>query len=198
MPELGLDVLRGLTPARKVGSGYNNGGGNWYPITNGYNTNIGEGDPVKISAGNINIADNLNKVIGTFAQVAYIDAEDKLQFKRNFVAGTSSKGTKVVFGGFTQPMALVYDDPEQTFIVRTATSSLASAGMVGRSFKLSAIGSVVNGRSQAILDVSASVGTSGGHMVTVVGLYTGRNSRWGTAPTAVEVKLSNPGYVNEL
>lgn len=194
---MALDVLKGLTPVRKLGSGYNNGGGNWYPIDNGYAANIGEGDPVKLSVGRINVALNTAACLGVLAQVAYVDSDGKLQYKREFVAGTSSKGGKEVFGGYTQPMALVYDDPNQTYVIRTTTTSVSS-GMIGRSFKVSAIGSVVGSRSQAVLDVAASAGTSGGHMVTVIGLYTGQDSEWGTAPTAVEVKLSNHGFIGEL
>lgn len=195
---MALDVLKGLTPARKLGSGYNNGGGNWYPIANGYATAIGEGDPVKLSAGIIQIAENTTVTLGAAKEFAYIDTEGKLQFKKNFTAATSSKGGIEVFGGYQQPMAFVHDDPNQTYIVRTVDAASVSAGMIGTSFKMSAIGSVVNGRSQAVLDVAASAGVSGGHMVTIVGLYTGRDSEWGDAPTAVEVKLSNAGIVGEL
>ena len=196
MPE--LDVLKGLTPARKLGSGPNNGGTNMYPIGNGYAVDIGEGDPVKLSAGLINVALNTQACLGVFRSVTYIDSDGKLQVKRNFVAGTSSQGGKVVFGGYTQPMAMVHDDEDQTYIIRTATSVALSAGMIGKSFKVSAIGSVVNGRSQAVLDAAASAGTSGGHMVTVLGLYTGKNNTWGVGPNAVEVKLSNHGFIGEL
>jgi len=194
-----IDVLKGLTPSRKLGSAPNTGGGNHYPIANGYAANIGEGDPVKLSAGVIQLATNTanTPALGSFRSVSYIDADGKLQVKNNFVAGTSSQGGKVVYGGYTQPMAFIADDPNQTYVVRTNVSAL-SAGQIGKSFKLSAIGSVVNGRSQAVLDINASAGTSGGHMVTILGLYTGRNSEWGTGPTAVEVKLSNYGIVGEL
>lgn len=193
-----VDVLKGFSPARKQGSRYNNGGFNTYPIDNGYATAIGEGDPVKLSAGKLELATNADAVIGIFKGVRYVDANGQLQFKKNFEANTSSKGGVEFDGGYSQPLAFVDDDPESTFVVRTADAVSVSQGLLGTSFKMSAIGSVVNGRSQAVLDVAASAGTSGGHMVTIVGLYTGRNSEWGTAPTAVEVKLSNPGIVGEL
>jgi hypothetical protein len=81
------------------------------------------------------------------------------------------------------------------------TSDTVSAAVtLGQSYKVSAIGSVVNTRSQAVLDVSASAGTSGGHMVTVVGFWTEPNNTnvAGSYSTAVEVKLSNPGIIGEL
>jgi hypothetical protein len=195
---MALDVLKGLTPTRKLGSGYNNGGGNHYPIANGYASNIGEGDPVKLSAGVIQLATNDVACLGVFKQVSYIDSEGKFQVKKNFTAGTSSKGGQQLYGGYTQPVALIADDPNQTFVMRVVDAVSISAGQLGTSFKVSAIGSVVGGRSQAVIDEAASAGASGGHMVTVIGLYTGRDSEWGDAPTAVEVKLSNHGIVGEL
>jgi hypothetical protein len=195
---MALDVLKGLTPARKLGSGYNAGGANTYPIANGLAENIGEGDPVKLSAGVIQLATNTAACLGVFAGVRYIDSDGKLQIKKNFTTGTSSKGGADVGGGYTQPLAMVYDDPNQTYVVRTVAAASVSALLLGSSFKLSAIGSVVGGRSQAVLDVAASAGASGGHMVTIIGLYTGQDSEWGNAPTAVEVKLSNHGIVGEL
>jgi hypothetical protein len=194
---MALDVQKGLTPTRKLGAGYNNGGMNIYPIANGYASNIGEGDPVKLSGGVINLATNAGAVIGVFAGCQYIDDNAQLQFKNNFVAGTSSKGGIQVGLGLSQPLAKVYDDPNQTYIVRTHLSALAATDL-GKSYKVSAIGSVVGGRSQAVLDVAASVGTSGGHMITVIGLWTGQDSEFGTGPIAVEVKLSNYGIVGEL
>jgi len=195
---MALDVLKGLTPLRKLGAGRETAGQTTYPIANGYNTAIGEGDPVKLSAGVIQLAGNTDACIGSFQGVRYIDSNGQLQFTKNFVAATSSKGGIALDGGYTQPLAFVTDSADQTYVVRTVDAVSISAGLLGQSFKLSAIGSVVNGRSQAVLDVAASVGTSGGHMVTIVGLYTGQDSEWGNAPSAVEVKLSNHGIVGEL
>lgn len=195
---MALDVLKGLTPTRKLGSGYNECGFNSYPIANGYASNIGEGDPVKISAGVIQLADNDTVCFGVFKGVRYIDSDSQLQFKRNFTAGTSSKGGVDVGGGYLQPLAEVYDGVNQTYIVRTLSSALAATN-IGASYRMSAIGSVVNGRSQAVLQTtSAGTSTGDGHMVTVMGLWTGQSSEWGTGPIAVEVKLSNHGMVGEL
>lgn len=193
-----LDVLKGLTPARKIGAGYNAGGFNTYPIANGYASDIGEGDPVKLSAGVIQLADNDSACIGVFKGVRFIDGDGQLQFKDKFTAGTSSQGGKEVEGGYSQPLADVYDDPNQTYIVRTQVSALEATD-IGTSYRLSAIGSVVNDRSQAVLQTtSAGTSTGDGHMVTVLGLWTGQSSEWGTGPIAVEVKLSNHGIVGEL
>jgi hypothetical protein len=198
MTDTALNILKGLTPTRKLGSNRNAGGLNVYPVSNGYATAIGNGDPVKLSAGKIELATNAGAVLGTLQGVMYIDTEGQLQVKPNFVAATSSKGGIVVAQGLTQVLALVNDDPNQTYAVRTVDAASVSAGMIGRSFKVSAIGSVVGGRSQCVLDVAASAGTSGGHMITVVGLWSEPGNDWGNAPTAVEVKLSNHGIIGEL
>jgi hypothetical protein len=192
-----VDVLKGLTPTRKQGANYNSGGFNTYPIANGYASDIGEGDPVQLTGGEIELATNALAVIGVFKGCRYIDSNGQLQYKTNFTAGVSSQGGKEVEGGYSQPLANVVDDKDQSYVVRTQVSALAVTA-IGTSYKMSAIGSVVGGRSQAVLDVAASAGTSGGHMVTVLGLWTGRNSEWGTGPIAVEVKLSNHGIVGEL
>lgn len=191
-----VTIPRGFTPTRKTGQQRNTGGFNLYPITNGYAVDIGHGDPVKLSAGVINIATNTQFCLGVLAGVQFIDSEGRFQVKPNFTAGTSSLGGVKHTGRYTQPLALVYDDPDQTYIIQALAS--VSAGMLGKSFKVSAIGSVVNTQSQCVLDVAASAGTSGGHMVTIVGLWTEPGNNWDQVPTAVEVKLSQPGFIGEL
>lgn len=196
---MALTVPRGFTPTRKLGANYNSGGLNAYPVSNGYNTAIGNGDPVKLSAGKIELATNAGAVLGVLAGVKYIDSEGRLQVTPNFIAGTSSKGGLFVEGKFTQPVAMVYDDPNQAYILLTVSAASVSAGLLGASKKVSAIGSVnAMGRSQCVIDVDASAGSSAGHMVTIVGLWSEPGSNWGDAPTAVEVKLSNPGIIGEL
>lgn len=193
-----IDIQKGFTPARKLGSQYNAGGFNTYPIRNGYATAIGEGDPVALSAGYIVIATNAKNCYGVFAGCQYIDSDGALQFKKDFVAGTSSKGGVPVLNGEARVYGKVYDDEDQTYVVRTATSAALTVSAVGRTYKMSAIGSVVNGRSQAVIDGVASAGTSGGYMVTVLGLYGTQNVAWGQGPIAVEVKLARFGSVQEL
>lgn len=196
---MALDVLKGLTPNRKLGSRPNSTGFGTYPIANGYGSDIGEGDPVKLSAGVIQLADNDSVCLGIFIGCHYANADGQVIFNKTFPTGTSSKGGVQLEGGYTQPLAKVVDDPDSTFIIRTVDAVSVSQGLLGSSFKVSAIGSVVNGRSQAVLDLtSAGTSTGDGHMITVIGLWTGRDNEWGDAPTAVEVKLSNPGIVGEL
>jgi len=194
-----IDIQKGFTPARKLGSQYNSCGFNTYPIRNGYATAIGEGDPVALSAGYIVIATNAKNCYGVFGGCQYVDpVTGQLQFTKDFVAGTSSKGGVPVLNGEARVYGKVYDDEDNTYIVRTATSAVLQVSAVGRTYKMSAIGSVVNGRSQCVIDGVASAGTSGGYMVTVLGLYGTQNVAWGQGPIAVEVKLARFGSVQEL
>lgn len=195
---MALDVLKGLTPVRKLGSNYNSGGFNTYPIVNGLAENIGEGDPVKLSGGTLSLAVNTDPCIGVFQSVRFIDSNGLLQIKPNFESGTSSKGGIIVEGGYTQPLANVHDDPNQTFLIRTDDATTVSIGNLGQSFAVSAIGSVVGKRSQAVLDVTSVSGAQDGSIVTIIGKYTGRDSEFGDTPIAVEVKLSNYGIVGEF
>lgn len=196
MPETGLHVLKGLTPSRKLGAGVNNVGFNHYPITNSYAFNIGEGDPVLLCGGKVKLATNTaTKVLGVFLGVSYVRDTGQAQFQKNFVAGTSANGVIPIFGKYLQPMAMVADDPEQTYIIRTSDSTAIPQTGLGKSYKVSAIGTVVNGRSQAVIDVAASAGTSGGYMVNVLGISADVNSAWGVAPNAVEVKLARQGTI---
>ncbi len=192
-----ITVPKGMTPTRVLGEGRNTGGFNLYPIANGYNVDIGHGDPVKLSVGVINIATNTQACLGVLQSVQYIDSEGRFQVKPNFVAGTSSLGGVTHTGRYTQPMAAVYDNDRQTYIMQSLVS--VSIGNVGHSYKVSAIGSVVQGQSQCVVDICASAGTSAGHMVTILGLWTEPGASFDTSNGAVvEVKLSNPGFIGEL
>lgn len=194
-----LHITKGFTPTRKLGSGYNNAGLNLYTIANGYGSNIGFGDPVKLSAGTLKLATNTSPVLGIFQGVKFIDSEGRLQVKKNFVAGTSSKGGIPIEGTrYTQPVAMVADDPDQTYIIQALTT--VTPAQLGKTCKVSAIGSVtpVNGNANCVVDVLASVGTSGGHMVTIIGLWTEPENKWNNAPIGLEVKLSRPGIVGAL
>ena len=193
---------KGFTPNRKLGGGYNSGGMGNYPIANGYASNIGEGDPVKLSGGTIQLAENTTETLGIFAGCKYVDPDTaQLRVRKDFPANTSSKGgVKVEGSTYSQPIALVAEGVDRTFTMQTTEVSVSSlsAGIIGKSYAVSAIGSVLNGRSQAVVDIAASAGTTAGHMVTIVGLYKEPDVEFGVTPLAVEVKLSNPGIVGEL
>jgi hypothetical protein len=165
------------------------------PIANGYNAAIGEGDPVKISAGVVKLATNDGiGVAGIFRGVEYIDSTSKKYvIKPNWVAATSSGGT---LNGDTRALAKIEPVSGKRFIMRTnAAVSLAST-VIGNFYAVSAIGSVdaTYGKSLCVIDSSAAVSV-GVAMVQVVGLFRETDNKWGDAPTAVEVVFPTKNLV---
>jgi len=148
-----------------VGGGCNSKGINTYPVNNAYASNIGWGDPVKLSAGYVKLATHGEPVLGVAVGVNTVENGQPVA-RRNFVAGTSiSSKPYDSFGGLTVPTIKVLDDPEATFTI-TATG-LVSAGHVGMNFRLSSIGVVAthSGESDCKLDVLTAT-TSGGDAVS--------------------------------
>lgn len=93
-------VIKGLTQARMVGSGPDNGGQTEYTIASGYATALGLGDPVKIHTdGTLVKATNGADAIGVFNGVRYIDAEGTPQFKKMWTASTVATDIKVLVAG---------------------------------------------------------------------------------------------------
>ena len=114
---------KGLNPARKIGSGADNGGMTEYNIASGYNTALGTGDLVKLHTdGTIirgtNSADNL----GMFGGCFYVDSLGKPQYQKYWPASQTST---------VQPTALVMDNPDSTFhIVADGTVAQVLPGKI--------------------------------------------------------------------
>jgi hypothetical protein len=91
-----------------------------YTLSTAYNTSLFKGDLVKTDGGgNLNIAAAGNQVVGVFWGVKYIAADGSVVHKNNWVASTAEKsGTTIV--------ALVYDDPNMTFLVQSNGSMTAA------------------------------------------------------------------------
>jgi len=103
-------TLKGLTPARKVGSGPDNKGLSTYAIATGYATSLGLGDPVKLTTDGtlVRATNDTADAIGVFAGVSYTDSEGSPQFKKMWTASTAATDVK----------ALVTDDPFATFTAK--------------------------------------------------------------------------------
>lgn len=101
-------------------SGGTGGRTNEYPILADYGTAIFQHDLVtQTDAGDVAVAGEGGVVIGSFAGVRYTAPDGSVVFKNNWVASTATKsGTPII--------ALVYDDPDQLFLVQ-ATNSIAAA-----------------------------------------------------------------------
>lgn len=147
----------GFLPYRKVGGNYNNAGFNYYPIQNGMAKNLFKGDPVKLSAGTIDLATNTDTPVGIFDGVYYVDPNSGQPVQKTFFpSGTSMEGGAFVEGGYNQPLAKVYDDPHWTFKAKTRAGVSVSAGHLNGYAKVTAAGtgSTRYGQSDATLDVS--------------------------------------------
>ena len=120
----------GMRSSRSLGGGFNTEGQNRYRITNGFNQNIGLGDPVALNTAGtlVPVSANASIAVGVFAGCMYVDP---LTFKptwaKRFVAATSSANESYVTG-------FVIDDPRRNFVMQ-ATASV-SAGDVGYAFNV--------------------------------------------------------------
>jgi len=138
----------------KHGSGGTGGRTNEYTLSTAYATSLFQGDLVKTDgSGNINIAAAGNQVIGVFAGVNYIAADGSVTFKKNWVASTAEQSGTVI-------KALVYDDPQQLFLVQSnGTMTAADIGLFC-DVDTSAAGSATTGQSGQQTSTTASTETT--------------------------------------
>lgn len=184
----------GLRPDKVKGNGCNSKGMSTYPIANGYGTALFRGDPVKVSAGYLQVADNGDKVAGVFWGASYINSEGQPVVKMHIPASTSIATAPIdaVRGG-ANPVAYVIDDPRMEMEIQADSS--VSAGHFGQNFRVSlGTGNTVTGLSGGVLKV-ASATTSGGDatsasaqtMVRLVGIKEEPNNAIGNATPVCRV-----------
>ena len=102
------------------GSGGTPGRLNEYTLSTAYNTSLFDGDLVKTDgSGNLNIAAAGNQVVGVFHGVRYTASDGSFVFKKNWIASTPEKAGTVI-------TALVYDDPQQLYVVQSVGSMTAA------------------------------------------------------------------------
>jgi hypothetical protein len=104
----------------KHGGGGTPGRLSTYTLSTAYNTALYQGDAVKTDgAGNLNPIAAGNQGRGIFWGVKFIAADGSPKFQRNWVASTAElSGSKIE--------ALVYDDPDQLFVVQSVSSMTAA------------------------------------------------------------------------
>jgi hypothetical protein len=156
-----VDRPFGFTPTRHGAGGTPQRLGS-YEIENGLGSDIFSGDPVVLlgSGRTIDVATagNANLITGIFAGVRYTDANGDVIFKPNWVSGTVGTGLQ---RGEDNPEALVYDDPNQEFIIQVSESAGLVVADVGQLANFVAgAGNAFTGRSgyeldQTTLNVSA-------------------------------------------
>ena len=153
----------GLKPVKMRGAQYNNGGMETFPVANAYGTALFRGDPVKLSAGYLQIAGNGDKVLGVFWGASYVDANGVPQAARHLPASTAANGApydQVDGLGLEVNVAKVIT--QRDVLMEIQADNSVSVGLVGRNFRVSiGTGNTTTGLSGANLKVSSAT-TSGG------------------------------------
>ena len=141
--------LKGLQPAKKVGSGPDNGGFDTYEIASAYATAIYTGDPVTLVSGKIQRAANGANVVGVFMGCSYVDQNGVLQQKASWPAAYAPPAGTVI-------QAKVMGDPFRTYL--GVGSAAVGAVNVGDIFPIVlSTGSTYSGVSNATINVAATV-----------------------------------------
>lgn len=154
-------ALDGFRPSRKRGSATNSTGMSEYTIASGYAANIFNGDLVTLNAGNVEVVTTVgignDLIAGVFAGVSYtVNGEPK--FSKYWPSGTSASDIS----------ALVYDDPNQTFIVQ-ADASVSAGDVYATSFSVTlGAGSTYTGRSGHGLEAGTR---DDDQQMTIIGLW---------------------------
>ena len=188
-------VKGGMTPSRKTSGAPENGALVQIPVKNSYATALFHGDPVKLSAGYLQIADATSKIVGVFQGYQYIDPTTKqLTQLSYFPASTSSAGP---INGSNDGLGLITMDVNGSQVFIMQADATVSIGMIGNKYRVSiGTGSTLTGQSAAVLAPALTVSATKGDQVRLVGIYALPDNLYGgTTPTraTVEVILSNPG-----
>jgi len=154
-------------------------------IESGYNANILQFQPVKISTtGNIQAAAASDPIVGTFMGVEFTDTDGRRRVSNKWTASTSA----------TDIVAYVTTDPAIVYEIQ-GSSSLNITNIGNQSdFANVTAGSTTTGLSQAEFDV-AGIQTSGNRVLRIVNLAPDVGNAWGDAYTIVQVQISEHQFV---
>ena len=187
----------GARLGRKLGSAPNNGGLSRYPVSNGYASNIFSGDLVRLVNGYVVRAAAADRAHGVFMGCYYIDSNGKFKHSSYFPSGTANLNSEVIEEGFTTPIALVADDPNNTYVMWHDSSVSIESGKVGLYFDLSASsgdqGSTVNGQSRMFI-TGAGATAAANLPLQMLGIYNVVDNDRNAASVAVEVRLNPQMY----
>ena len=154
-------------------------------IDNGYSTAIGNGDPVHVHTdGYLILTPETVQATHVLKGIQYIDASGEWRMLDNFPAGTTNTGT---VEGFSDVVAIVEPVSDKLFKIDTADAALAQTH-IGQQFRLKDVGTVTDGRSQAVVDLDASV-TSENLLVEVVSIDETQGNDFGDTGATVLVKF---------
>jgi len=169
----------GFQPVRIRGNGPNTNGLETYRVgASAGATDIGDGDPVKMTpGGQIQLASaTTDFVIGVAKGFKWVDPVTKRPTWNNYLpAGTSSADSNIY--------AYVDDNSNGRFIIQA--DATVSAGDLGLNYSVSVNGVNVGGRSQCVL--KASTRTTATALVRLLGVYETPDNALGDAFPIVEV-----------
>ena len=159
------DAARGFWPLRHMTGGTIRM--SQRTLASGYGTNIFKGDMVKLVAGGgVEAAAAGNRILGVFAGVEYVDASGNNVFSEYWPASSVATEIKVN----------VYDDPQITFGVQSAGSTVAAdVGNLGD--HVAGTGSTTTGNSGHELNGTTSSAVAG---IRVLGKIDAPDNDWGT------------------
>jgi len=188
---MALKIKKGLTPWNTIGSDYT-GIRKRALIKNGYNTALGEGDPIKVSNGYIKVAANSSAgVTGVFAGCKYIDSATKQPVESGYWTASTSSGGRLE--GQVHAIGYYHDAREYTFIALADGSVSATA--IGATYRVS-VGTPDSllKRSAAVVHTCANA-SADQYMVRIIGFPLVPGNAADTAITAVEVEIVSPRLV---
>lgn len=163
------------------------------PIASAYGTAIGDGDPVKLLAGNLVRAvglaasDTTGGIIGSFQGVEYVDSVGKPQWSPQWVASTVA----------TSVVAYYYADPYITYEIQ-ANGTLTSAA-VGQQIDFATVGpaNTFTGLSGASADI-ATLASGTQKEMRIVGLRAAPDNAWGDAFPIILVQIAKHQFVTPV
>lgn len=179
-------IPTGLTPARKLHAGRDNGGLRPYVLDNTTPEDLYHGAPVIMNSGDLEVAAAGENPIGVFVSAEYVDNTTKRPRYANHVpAGTvGTAGNPIV--------AMVAVDPQETFYIQA--NDAVTDSDVGNLYALTdiATGDDITGQSDAVVDVaSGTVALAASHVEILAVVPQPGNP---SATPIVEVRLTNHAY----
>lgn len=189
---MALKIKKGLTAWKSLIGGDYTAVRKRALVKNGYATALGQGDPIKVSNGFIEVAANSSVgVTGVFDGVKYIDSTTRQPVESGYwTASTSSGG---LLEGQVHAIGYYYDARDYTFIAITDGSVSATA--IGATYRVS-VGTPdgLLKRSNAVVHSSANA-SADQYMVRVIGFPLVPGNTADLPITCVEVEIVSPRLV---
>jgi hypothetical protein len=156
-------------------------------ILSGYTSNIFLYSPVKLVAGQLELAAATERAIGTFLGVQYTDSNGRRNFSNKWPASTVA----------TQIVAWYTADPLITYSIQ-ATGPIAESDIGEQAdwtANTTSSGNTITGLSSVMLDTPAAAVSNG---LRIIGITKGPDNDWGDLFTVVDVQISEHQNVADI